>query len=287
MTEAQWLECDDPEPMIRFLLGAPVSETVHLHDLRAVELHWFPQCRGSDRQRRLFLCACCRAVDPALTGAAFRTALEVTERYFGGSATADEVAVASTVLTAEVDAFLVEHGYLSATPPVPAPRRGWFGFFARVGRWVSGSPANASGRAEDWSAERFRRFALDRLAQAASDLGYDHSAASGIDWVITEGVRLNLIDWGPRGWYGRIPALCREVFGNLFESVNFDPAWHADTAVSLAQQMYDARDFSAMPILADALQDAGCDNEGILSHCRSSGPHVRGCWVVDLVLGKE
>ena len=42
-----------------------------------------------------------------------------------------------------------------------------------------------------------------------------------------------------------------------------------------------------MPILADALQDAGCDNDDILTHCRGEGPHVRGCWVVDLVLGKE
>jgi hypothetical protein len=51
--------------------------------------------------------------------------------------------------------------------------------------------------------------------------------------------------------------------------------------------MYEARDFSAMPILADALQDAGCDNDDILDHCRGPGPHVRGCWVVDLVLGEE
>ena len=57
--------------------------------------------------------------------------------------------------------------------------------------------------------------------------------------------------------------------------------------VSLARQMYDFRDFSAMPRLADALQDAGCDNADILDHCRGPGPHVRGCWVVDLVLGNE
>ena len=55
----------------------------------------------------------------------------------------------------------------------------------------------------------------------------------------------------------------------------------------LAQRIYDTRDFSAMPILADALQDAGCDNADILSHCRdASAAHVRGCWVVDLALGK-
>jgi hypothetical protein len=51
--------------------------------------------------------------------------------------------------------------------------------------------------------------------------------------------------------------------------------------------MYESRDFSAMPILADALQDAGCDNADILAPCCGPGPHVRGCWVVDLVLGEE
>ena len=52
--------------------------------------------------------------------------------------------------------------------------------------------------------------------------------------------------------------------------------------------MYETRDFSAMPILADALQDAGCDNDDVLNHCRDAKQvHVRGCWVVDLVLGKE
>jgi hypothetical protein len=51
--------------------------------------------------------------------------------------------------------------------------------------------------------------------------------------------------------------------------------------------MCESRDFGAMPILADALHDAGCDNADILDHCRGPGPHVRGCWVVDLVLGKE
>jgi hypothetical protein len=77
-----------------------------------------------------------------------------------------------------------------------------------------------------------------------------------------------------------------EVVGNPFRPVVFDPAWRTDTAITLARQMYEAREFSAMPILADALQDAGCDNDDVLNHCRGEGPHVRGCWVVDLVLGK-
>jgi hypothetical protein len=78
--------------------------------------------------------------------------------------------------------------------------------------------------------------------------------------------------------------LLHEIFGP--RSVTFSPKWRTDTALALARQMYESRDFSAMPILADALQDAGCDDD-ILDHCRGEGPHVRGCWVVDLVLGKE
>jgi hypothetical protein len=75
--------------------------------------------------------------------------------------------------------------------------------------------------------------------------------------------------------------------GNPFRPVALNPEWLTPTVTALARGMYDSRDFGAMPILADALQDAGCDSEDILSHCRSDGPHVRGCWVVDLVLGKD
>jgi hypothetical protein len=82
-----------------------------------------------------------------------------------------------------------------------------------------------------------------------------------------------------------IAQLIREVHGNPFRSVAFDPAWRTDTVALLARQMYDSRDFGAMPILADALQDAGCEDEAVLTHCRAEGPHIRGCWVVDGVLG--
>jgi hypothetical protein len=87
-------------------------------------------------------------------------------------------------------------------------------------------------------------------------------------------------------WASDTAARLRDVFGNPFRPVTFDAAWRTDTAVSLAQQMYESREFSPRPIRADALQDAGCDNEDILNYCRGPGPHVRGCWVVDLVLGK-
>jgi hypothetical protein len=72
--------------------------------------------------------------------------------------------------------------------------------------------------------------------------------------------------------------LLREVFGNPFRPIALSPWWRTDTVLSLAHQMYESRDFDAMPILADTLQDAGCDNEDILSHCRDANvAHVRGC----------
>ncbi|WP_238602500.1 hypothetical protein [Fimbriiglobus ruber] len=84
-----------------------------------------------------------------------------------------------------------------------------------------------------------------------------------------------------------LSALLRDIFGNPFRPPSVDPAWLTSTVLALARQMYDARDFALIPILADALQDAGCDSDDILAHCRGDGPHVRGCWVVDLLLGKE
>ena len=81
--------------------------------------------------------------------------------------------------------------------------------------------------------------------------------------------------------------LLRDIFGNPFRPVVFNPAWRTETAVGIATGIYEDRAFERMPILADALQEAGCEHADILSHCREPGEHVRGCWVVDLVLGKE
>jgi hypothetical protein len=70
-------------------------------------------------------------------------------------------------------------------------------------------------------------------------------------------------------------------------SSHFEPAWRSPDVVALAKGIYEERAFDRLPILADALQDAGCDCDDILDHCRGSVPHVRGCWVVDLILGKS
>lgn len=81
--------------------------------------------------------------------------------------------------------------------------------------------------------------------------------------------------------------LAHDIFGNPFRPVSFLPEWRTSTVVSLAKSLYESRDFGPMPLLADAIQDAGCEHADILDHCRGAGPHVRGCWVVDLVLGKS
>jgi hypothetical protein len=82
-------------------------------------------------------------------------------------------------------------------------------------------------------------------------------------------------------------ALLSDIFGNPFRPVALNPAWRTANVTALAESIYTDRAFDRLPILADALEDAGCDNAEILNHCRAGGVHVRGCWVVDLVLGKE
>lgn len=79
----------------------------------------------------------------------------------------------------------------------------------------------------------------------------------------------------------------RDVFGNPFRPVTIESRWLTETVVGIASCIYTERAFERMPILADALQEAGCENEVVLNHCREPGEHVRGCWVVDLLLGKQ
>ncbi|HET6572444.1 MAG TPA: hypothetical protein VFG68_02490 [Fimbriiglobus sp.] len=81
-------------------------------------------------------------------------------------------------------------------------------------------------------------------------------------------------------------ALLRCIVGYPFRPVACDPSWRTSTVVGLAEAIYADRVFDRLPILADALEDAGCTHPDVLAHCRGDGPHARGCWVVDLILGK-
>ncbi len=79
----------------------------------------------------------------------------------------------------------------------------------------------------------------------------------------------------------------REIFGNPFRAVTLDQAWLTSDVLALTRGIYEEKAFDRMPILADALQDAGCTNEAVFLHCRDTSiTHIRGCWVLDLLLGK-
>lgn len=81
--------------------------------------------------------------------------------------------------------------------------------------------------------------------------------------------------------------LIREVFGNPFSPVTLERGFRTQSVASMAKAIDKNKTFEDMPILADALEDAGCDNEEILEHCRSGASHVQGCWALELVLARE
>jgi len=81
--------------------------------------------------------------------------------------------------------------------------------------------------------------------------------------------------------------LFREVVGNPFRPKKDCKSWLTPTVLSIAQQIYDTQDYTGMPILADAMEEAGCDEQSILEHLRINNTHARGCWALDLILGKE
>lgn len=82
-------------------------------------------------------------------------------------------------------------------------------------------------------------------------------------------------------------AILKCVAGYPFDSPTFHPSWQTSDVYLLAAGAYAENEFSALPILADALQDAGCEDTALLDHLRGPGPHARGCWVLDLILGKS
>ena len=81
-------------------------------------------------------------------------------------------------------------------------------------------------------------------------------------------------------------ALIQCIAGKTEGSITVEPAWLTSVVLSFAQEIYDERAYDRMPVLADALQDAGCENEQIMEHCRHDRIHTRGCWILDLLLGK-
>jgi hypothetical protein len=154
-------------------------------------------------------------------------------------------------------------------------------------RAVEVAEAFADGQGDEWDLTVADEVFETQL-QSGHSLQMGYQRLAGICLLADIANRHGLTFLADRSTHFTGSALLRDIFGNPFRSIPLVPEWRTDTAVILAQEMYESRDFSAMPILADALQDAGCDNPDVLSHCRDTSlTHGRGCWVVDLVLNKS
>jgi hypothetical protein len=242
VTEAEWMACTDPTPMLEFLRG-----------------------NASERKFRLLAVACCRRVWNLLDEES-RNKVELAERFADGLAAKEEM-------------------------PAPWPLCGL--------REDPSSP-------EDWGMLRAFGSARDAAKMAAAlatdRTGLDHPArqaafyASGaVAWEAAGAARqaAEAEAWAKRwgtveaGEHKHQVSLLRDLIGNPFRPIIVDPVWRTPKVMDLAQTIYDERAFDRLPVLADALEEAGCQDQDILGHCRSGGEHVRGCWVLDLVLGKS
>ena len=206
--------------------------------------------KTSDRKVRLFACACCRRAWSQIRPSLGQKAVEVAEQYADGA---------------------VDAGVLAATRAAAI----------EMGRGVSWGPAFV---AACWSANPGRSTVEKVASNLAKHMAvFIASARSGKRWKAAKDQE-SLAQ----------ATLLREILGNPFRPVTVDPDWQTPTVRALAQAAYDNRELPAgtldparLAVLADALEEAGCTDPTILGHLRGLGPHVRGCFAVDLLLGKR
>jgi hypothetical protein len=148
-------------------------------------------------------------------------------------------------------------------------------------RYAEGSATEEALRAAHVAAGQVRW--VGTAAQGLAARAAEH-VASAVPWVACGASMAAAAMREERAWQCTI---LRDVVGNPFRPAAFDPRWRTADAVGLARGTYDEGAFDRLPILADALEDAGCTDPDLLGHLRAPGPHVRGCWALDLILGKE
>jgi hypothetical protein len=205
-------------------------------------------CKAGERKRRLFACACCRRAWHLLADLRIRKAVETAERYADKAASETELEDASDA--AEVVYRFCKHntgGHAAAHAVVSSTAAGLDAF--RTAVLAAQGIVNPKDIAEPSECER---------------VGLDAERAEQT-------------------------SVLRDIVGNPFRSVVIDPSWltwHDGSVLKMARAIYEGRKFDRMPALANALERAGCADAEILEHCRSGGEHVRGCWVLDLLLSK-
>jgi hypothetical protein len=245
MTESEWLHCTVARKMLLFLLGGSY--------LRVQDVESFPHCRGSDRKLRLFACACYHRIRQALPDARARAAVEVAEQVIDGIKPIEELERAGLYMRALLDAL--------------------------EGPWRASRGAEREALSPTYEALALAGVILWRQPQKAAYYASSNAYLSGaVSRRVEEQAQTDLL---------------RCIFGPLpFRSVSLAPSWLAwqDALLRrLAEAAYQERlepsgrlDPDRLSVLADALEEAGCDNQEILGHLRGPGPHVRGCWPVDL-----
>jgi hypothetical protein len=288
MTEHDWLVCTDARPMLQHLRG-----------------------RATDRKLRLFAVACCRRVWHLLPHEATRRATEVVERFADGLASAEELEAACRA------ADQVADGAGNAVDPVaidegaPAPLLDalsavcgaayavfWAAYDSErirnvevVAEAVVDALGTAARVSSDTLADVLAHPPTKLLGQLAAPLAAIQWQAEPDPWAAESAVAV--ADQPGEAWEveraERIAQarLLREVFGSSLRPALFNPRWRAPEVEALATVIYREQRFADLPLLADALEEAGCGEEAILEHLHSAGPHVRGCWALDLVLGKK
>jgi hypothetical protein len=212
--------------------------------------------KPSDRKLRLFAVACCYRLWPRIKDKNSRRTLETAEKYADGAAS---------------------YGQL-------------------VGAWTSAERRCRKARQERGQAGPFAHAILSATSAAESAASYipravlELAEGAGTEGEEDAGLFLSRV-------FSGICQIARDSFGPLpFRPVVVPPAvlnWNDGTVPRIAQAIYEDRrmpegalDAARLAILADALLDAGCDNEELIAHCRNEGAHVRGCWAIDLILGK-
>jgi hypothetical protein len=220
----------------------------------------FLRDRASDRKFRLFTVSCCRLFWNCLNVDATRTAIETSEHYADGSATEKSLNQARSA--------------------------------AHSAAWYARYYSQHVSQPGEMEREALRRqYYTERLGHPTEELLW---RLYFVAFMTNTNQRLR-VDEMPMlrtdPLLARLsPDLFRDIFGNPFRLLTADPSWltwNEGTVVRLAQHIYDDRAFDHMPILADALEEAGCYNTEILQHCRQVHQHVRGCWLLDLLTGRE
>jgi hypothetical protein len=213
----------------------------------------------SERKARLFVVACCRRISSLLTDDMSRNAVEVAEQYAEGLADDAALKVAQEAAQAAYSAVRVTPdalAYCAAFPPVEAARVNYR-----------------------------RRFNICILAADVASMA-PAAGASQADGV-------PLYDEAVQGIERAAQAdLLRDLVANPFRHLRPFTltvlAWNDGCIAKLATAIYEQKRFEDLPVLADALEEAGCEECDIVAHCRQHGAaHVRGCWVIDRLLGKE